>query len=399
MKYWIWLSLCFSFGSPKLAKLLSVCSSAESIYNLDFNRASKIVGFTEIEAKRFNNKSLRKSENIISECKQTGINILTYDNPLFPKRLKNIPTPPICLYYKGTLPNFDNIPTVCIVGTRQADDYSYRAAWSLSARLSLANVLVVSGGAIGIDSAAHLGAIDTKSPTVALLAAGINNSYLKSNADLRERIRNRGCLISEFPPSFPVTKSAFHQRNRLMSGLCLGVVVIEAGEKSGALITARNATEQGRDVFVVTGKPNDKKYAGSNMLLLDGAKPIFDVEDILCEYYNSFGNIIDLDKAKSFNLSKLYKAVYKKANVSTNTPKKSVTMGEKQGAGKLFAKKSNETLSKKAEIVYNRINSDFFTIDDLRETGFSVSEIFSAVTELELRGLVKAVPGGRYTKL
>ena len=130
-----------------------------------------------------------------------------------------------------------------------------------------------------------------------------------------------------------------------------------------------------------------------------GAKPIFDVEDILCEYYNSFGNIIDLDKAKSFNLSKLYKAVYKKANVSTNTPKKSVTMGEKQGSGKLFAKKSNETLSKKAEIVYNRINSDFFTIDDLRETGFSVSEIFSAVTELELRGLVKAVPGGRYTKL
>lgn len=252
---------------------------------------------------------------------------------------------------------------------------------------------------MGIDSAAHKGCLDTGNPTVALLACGIKYPYLKKNEELRKRISENGCLISEYPPDHPVTKPAFHQRNRIISGLSLGTVVIEAGKTSGALITARNAAEQGRDVFVITGKPDDKKYAGSNMLLRDGAIPIFRFDDILCEYMNSYGNIIDTEKAKKYDLAGLYSSLYMGAGLQPQTVKRVGKEPANAASEKNLFEKTKETLSKNAEIVYNCIISDFFTVDDLGQTELSLSDIFSALTELELAGLISAVPGGRYSKI
>ena len=184
----------------------------------------------------------------------------------------------------------------------------------------------------------------------------------------------------------------------MISGLSLGTVIVEAGEKSGALITARTAAEQGRDVFVITGKPDDKKYAGTNTLLRDGAIPIFKFEDVLSEYYSSFGNIIDVEKSVKFNLSTLYNSLY-----NVNFSKQREEYIEKNAENATYNEKNlknqNLTLSKNAEIVYNYLDKDFFTVDDLSEVNLNVTEIFTAVTELELSGLVKAVPGGRYTKI
>lgn len=398
MVYWIWLANVLGFASLKLKPLVQYFKTAERIFNADIKEVSKVVTLNSTEAKRFLNKSLSKANRIISECDKLEIGIISYGDSLYPHILRNISNPPTCLYYKGDFPNFDNIPVVSIVGTRKSDEYSYKAAWSLSARLSLANCLVISGGAIGIDSAAHRGSLDVGKNTVAVLACGINFDYLKKNETLRKDISENGCLISECPPDYPIRKSSFHIRNRLISGLSLGTVIIEAGEKSGALITARTAAEQGRDVFVITGKPDDKKYAGTNMLLRDGAIPVFKFEDILSEYYFAFGNIIDVEKSLNYNLSKLYNSLYN-SNIVAKTANLINNKAEILNSDEKNTKNHNLTLSKNAEIVYNYLDKDFFTVDDLSDVNLNVTEIFTAVTELELSGLVKAVPGGRYIKI
>ncbi len=394
MIYWVWLAERLGYGSDKLTPLLNKFGTAEAIYKADPISYAREFSLDEKTVNSLSNKSLKRSENIIALCKENGINILAYGDERYPALLRNIPSPPAVLYYKGKLPELNKLPSISIVGTRKADEYSLKVSWSLSARLSLANFVVISGGALGIDSAAHRGAIDTNGITVALLACGINYPYLKSNEELRNKITENGCLISEFPPNYPLKRYAFHLRNRLISGLSLGTVIIEAGEKSGALITARNANEQGRDVFVITGKPDDTKYAGSYALLKDGAIPVFKAGDIISEYLHAFGNIIDITKSEEFDLKSLYRNEYL-AKYKKDTDTKAAVNVDSE---KIISENINLTLSKNAEIVYNSINIEFFTIDDLGDTGLSVGDIFSAVTELELSGLVRAVPGGRYSK-
>ncbi len=394
MIYWIWLAERLGYGNLKLKPLLSKLGTAENIYRADISDISRIIRLDEKESKALSNKSLKRCENILNLCKENGIDILTYADSRYPELLREIDNPPAVLYYKGKLPNFNNVPTISMVGTRKADEYSIKVAWSLSARLSLANFIIVSGGALGIDSAAHKGAIDTDGITVALLACGINYPYLKSNEELRCEISERGCLISEFPPNFPLKKYSFHIRNRLISGLTLGTVIIEAGEKSGALITAKSANEQGRDVFVITGKPDDTKYLGSYALLKDGAIPVFGISDVTNEYMHLYGNIIDIKKAEEFDLKALYRSKY----LSRKTEQKTHKTKEIEKPEKIISEISNFVLSKNAEMVYNSINIEFFTIDDFADSGLSVADLFSAVTELELAGLIKAVPGGRYKK-
>ncbi len=394
MVYWMWLADALGYGSTKTDSVLNAFGSAKNIYLASADDLIKKTSLNKYELKRLSDKSLTKQQKNIELCKSLGINILTYDNVKFPNSLKNIQGPPLCLYYKGELPDFNRLPSISIVGAREAENFSIRAAWSLSARLALANFIIVSGGAMGIDSASHRGCIDVGGKTVAFLACGINFNYLKKNKNLRQSISQNGCLITEFPPEYPLKKNAFHIRNRLISGISLGTVIIEAGKTSGALITAKNAAEQGRDVFVITAKPNNEKYAGSYMLIRDGATPVFNAEDILLEYINSYGNLIDIDKSVNYNLTQLYKSKYS-VNKADNEEKNT----KEQKNKKIFLQNNKLTLSKNAEIVYNYLNTDFFTIDDVIPTGISVTDIFSSVVELELAGLVKTVPGGRYLKI
>ncbi len=398
MIYWIWLAERLGYGNAKIKTLLSVFKDAKTIYENDPYSFAVLCQLDEREVKSLSNKSLKRCENILNSCKENGIQILTLADKNYPELLRNIDSPPAVLYYKGRLPDFNNLPTVSIVGTRHADEYSIKAAWSLSARLALANFIIVSGGALGIDSAAHNGALDTGCITVALLGCGINYPYLKSNEELRNKISETGCLISEFPPNFPLKKYSFHLRNRLISGLTLGTVIIEAGEKSGALITAKCANEQGRDVFVITGKPDDMKYQGSYKLLRDGAIPVFKASDVISEYYHIFGNVINAEFSESFDLSRLY-AQKHSTKKSPKSEKTTEISSENIEDEKFILKNFYETLSKNAKLVYNCINMDNFTVDDLITSELSFSEVLSAITELELSGVVKAIPGGRYTKL
>lgn len=398
MIYWVWLSQALGAGSNKFLHLINKYSTAEAIYKLNRNQLGVNSYLNNKEIYKLSNKNLQAAQKIIETCKSSGIKIITYFDKQYPAILKELPNPPICLYLKGEIPKFDDTPFITIVGKRKCSDYGKKVAWSLSARLTLGGITVISGGATGVDAFAHKGALDVDGKTIAILACGINNDYLKENKQLREEISKNGCLISEYSPDESVFRQNFRVRNRLISALSLGTVVVESGKGSGAVITANHAAEQGKEVFVVTGKPDDPNYYGNNQLLRDGAKPIFDANDIFSEYISIYGDKIVPKLAHERNLSTIFNKKYGAGKIEKSIDKHQ-NQSKSQNKIKNIPNIENLPLSKNAKIVYNYLDKDFFVIDDLTSVGLSFDELLTAVTELELFGIIKAVPGGRYSVL
>lgn len=318
---------------------------------------------------KFNSVTDEEIKKILTDSHNNGIEILPITSEKYPECLKNIATPPLVLFVKGKLPDFDNLPVVTIVGPRKVSDFGKKAAYSLGLRLSKAGFTVVSGAAVGTDSEALKGSLTGSGNSVGVLACGICYDYLPENRGLRKAITEHGCLLSEHPPFYPTTRYCFPIRNRIMSALSRCTVIIEAGEKSGALVTARHALEQGKDVLCIPGNPQDKNYKGSNALLRDGAIPLIDASDVFNLYLNDFAEKIDLE------------AAFKKENTKNN---------------KKIVKKSISGLSKDAEIIYNRLNIKKFSLDDLLSFDISSDKLLSIITELEIQGLVNSLPGGFY---
>lgn len=394
--YWIWLSLCLDTGSTHLLPLLERFKDPKTIYKTPISTLKDSFIVSSNELKRLNNKNLDKAFSIIDECKSQKIDIISYDSGLYPKSLRNITNPPACLYLKGSLKDINSLPIVCIVGTRKITEYGKLVAWSLAGRLTYGGITVLSGGAIGGDAAAHQGALAVGGKTIGVIPCGLNYDYLKTNMFLRKQISDSGCLISEFPPNTPLYKNAFQLRNRLLAGLSLGVIVVESPKRSGTLITVKHALEQNKDVFVVTGRPDDPNYAGSNELLKEGAKPIFNANDVFDEYISKFPNIIDPEKAKTINLSKLYKCLYT-PKIPLLDDETRLTYAKNDVDEKKCKKEIDKTLPKNVQIVYNYIDNDIFSVEDIVSCGLSFEDVLSSITQLELFGYIKAVPGGRYT--
>jgi DNA processing protein len=211
---------------------------------------------------------------------QFGVKLIPLTAPDYPQRLKELQDAPHLLYYRGNLDPADG-NAVAIVGSRRCTSYGLRMAGRLAGGLARAGLTVVSGLALGIDGAAHRGALEANGRTLAVLAGGLSSIYPPEHVGLAEEVVARGALLSETPMTMQPQRGMFHARNRLISGLARGVVIIEANDKSGALITARHAAEQGRDVFVVPANVDSSNSAGSMRLLRDGAKLIRDVDDLL----------------------------------------------------------------------------------------------------------------------
>lgn len=380
IKYIVWLSLILGAANCRIGKILGHFGTAEAIFEAGAEACKKSGLFSKTEILRMSKIGLSKAEEIMNRCRDEGIKIIPLGGKDYPYCLSVIENPPAVLYVKGNMPNFDKIPAICIVGPRKISEFGKKSAYSLGFRLSASGMIVVSGGAKGGDTYAHAGALKANGISVAVLGCGIKYPYLSENEALRQKICEKGCLISEYPPDARCTKYTFPERNRIMSALALGTVVVEAHSKSGALITARNAVEQGRDVFVIPGSPNMPQYEGSNALLRDGAKPLLDASDVFNEYIHRFPDKINIEKAYSLPVLNR-KADEKVENLQKNQ------------------KNFNETLSKNAKIVYNHLDRQKFFPEEICDTGLSSSELLSALTELEMEFLIKAVPGGMYEKL
>lgn len=370
----IWLQKVLGVGSGKVNKILSAFGGAQNVFQSGKDKRIASGLFSPKENERADKFDLSIADEILNECKIKGIRAIGITNEKFPECVRNIPDPPLVLYIKGDFPDFDNIPVFCVVGPREVSDFGKKAAYSLAFRLSKAGMTIVSGGAKGSDRMAHIGALKGSGKTVAVLPCGIEFDYLNENKPLREEIvKSGGCLISECPPKHGMMRHSFPVRNRLLSALSLGVAVVEADFGSGALITARHACEQGKDVFVIPGNPTLKQYKGSNELLRDGAKPLIDASDIFNEYILRFSDKLDLKKAFE---------------------KQEKTVKEKS-----FQKKSTSGLSNQAKIVYNSLNKQKFTADDIEQQNISDEELLVCLTELEMEGYIAALPGGFYTLL
>ncbi len=369
MKYYVWLQLCLGQGSKTFSDILERSLSPKDIYDMDFSARKEMGIFSKGEFEKIAKTPIEDAVKIIEECNKKQIRLIKYDDEIYPEALKTICNPPMVLYIKGSFPDFDSIPVISIVGPRKVSEFGKKAAYSLGYRLGRAGFNVVSGGAVGSDTYAHIGALKADAKTVLIMGCGFNVSYLEENRALREHIMSKGCLISEYPPDTPITRYTFPVRNRIISALSLGTVVIEARSRSGALLTANHALEQGRDVFVIPSNPNAAEYKGSNALLRDGAKPLLDASDIFNEYIPLFPDKIDIERA------------FKKEPKSENSKKNKKIL--------------NETLSNEAKIVYNCLDTQKFYPDEL-DTGLDSGKLLSALTELEMEFIIRALPGGQY---
>lgn len=241
-------------------------------------------GLPEKERNALLDKNLWKAEQIIARCTKRDIGVLPVADSAYPKRLRNSPDAPMVLYYRGVLPDWDAKPFIGVVGTRKASAYGLQVAHQLGSQIASCGGFVVSGGAAGGDTAAMQGAMSAGYPVVGVLGCGVDVVYPHSNRKLFEKIVADGCLISEYPPGTEPKPWHFPARNRIISGVSNGVLVVEAPQKSGALITARYALEQGRDVFVVPGNINSPTCEGSNALLQEGATPVLSGWDVVSGY-------------------------------------------------------------------------------------------------------------------
>ena len=370
IRYSIWLNEALGAGNRHAVAALGQFGNAKAIYEAGAEKRAASRLFTPKELSRMTKVTLQDAAAIEEECARCGIRLIALGAPDYPYCLSVIDDPPVLLYVKGTMPDFDQTPAICIVGPRAVSDFGKKAAYSLSYRLAKAGMTVVSGGALGCDTFAHKGALKAGGVTALVMGCGMESDYLEENRELRDQVSQNGCLISEVSPHTPASKFSFPIRNRILSALCVATVLVEAGERSGALITASHAAEQGRDVFVIPGNPNLPQYAGSNALLRDGAKPLLDAGDIFGEYLPRFPGRIHVEEAFRKEPEEKKEIVHKKL--------------------------SNNTLSKNAEMVYNHIRGKQFYPEDITDTGLTVGEILTALTELEFEMMIRAVPGGRY---
>lgn len=247
-------------------------------------------------------------ESIQEGLLKNNIRAITLCDTDYPSKLKGIYDPPIVIYIKGTLDL--NRPMVAMVGSRKASSYGRWAAYQFAKELSLRGVGIVSGLALGIDAVGHRGSLENGGYTLGVLACGLDQYYPASNRELGEQITEKGCLISEYSPETLPLKHHFPARNRMISGLSDGVVVIEAAEKSGALITVDFALQQGKEVYALPGNINQPQSRGTNLLIREGAKPLLEIADILHDLEQIYGSLAPQPKERASSLSQRETEVY-----------------------------------------------------------------------------------------
>lgn len=280
--YWLWLTLKTEIKPKELSSLIEKNGGAGSIYAIEDSK--ELSGLSEEAIKAVMDKSLDDAKEVAAKVERMGGYIVTIEDECYPELLRSIYMPPYVLYMTGERLRWEELLTLTIVGTRRYDDYGRRITESIAKELAEKGATVVSGMARGIDSIAGLEAIKSGGKTVAVLGSGLDVIYPPEHAQLYEMIKKNGVVMTEFPPGTRPNKENFPRRNRIMAGLSYGVIVTQAPEKSGALITAAHAIENGRDVYAVPADITRAASKGSNSLISQGAKAVFCGMDIINEY-------------------------------------------------------------------------------------------------------------------
>lgn len=409
--HWIWLHHRPGFGPRTKAKLLEHFRDPEAVYYADEEALGQLGLSSDVRAALLD-KNLDSSEKILEDCQKKHLNIITLQDAAYPSRLKNIPDPPLVLYYKGQLPDFDGVPVIGVVGTRKASAYGLTVAKRMGYQIGRCGGLVVSGMAYGIDGLAMSGALTAGAKTVGVLGCGADIVYPQSNRSLFRDVERYGCILSEFAPGQNAAKWTFPMRNRIISGLSCGVLVVEAPEKSGALITARLALEQGRDVFAVPGNIDMPTCAGSNALLRDGAIMVSSGWDVLSEYESLFPDKIHRENAPC--LQRAYPQELAGQEGEKMPPRVAQTPRIPEETTRLKKNLEKKSIDKEPVEAYSDVNVDLSRLsedeqrivlclkngqrlvdDVIAETGMTTGKLLAVLTMLELKGIIRRLPGKR----
>lgn len=413
--HWIWLATRPGISDRVKAALVRHFPDPESVYFADPGSFAQFKELTPEGKAALEDKNLRPAQQILEACNRENLRILTMQDAAYPKRLKNISDPPMVFYYKGRLPDFDSQPLIGVVGTRQASAYGLTAAKRLGYQIAKCGGIVVSGMAYGIDGMAMRGALTAGTPAVGVLGCGADIVYPASNRALFTDMERYGCIMSEFPPGTPPVKWNFPRRNRVISGMSCGVLVVEAPEKSGSLITANLALEQGRDVFVVPGNIDVPTFVGSNRLIREGATIVSSGWDVMSEYQALFPDKVrrDTTPAHQDGYPDEVPIPVETEKTMGKVAQKSRILGKKQPRNEKDNKKVidkadtssysdvNEILPKLSDDeqkIVSALKSGERLVDDvIAETELSTAKVLATLTLLEVKGIVRRLPGRHIT--
>ena len=377
------LNMVYEIGSIRLKKLLEAFGKPENILNASVYKLKMVSGIGEQIASKV--ASLKKqdiSKEFLS-VEKLGLKIITLEDSDYPENLKEISDPPIVLYVKGELKAEDKLG-VGIVGSRRATFYGLQKAQEFASGLCAQGFTIVSGMARGVDTQAHRGALKSGGRTIAVIGSGFNHIYPEENIELAAEISKSGAVISEFPVNALPLKQNFPCRNRVISGLSLGVLVAEAARNSGALITADFALEQGREVFALPGKVDSFNSCGTNELIKQGAKLVTCVEDIVEEFAIPLANGIEL----SLRRNEATEAISKEGLF------RSATFG---GEARNDSYQAVPLTADSEALVYSLISGESVLMDELAEkTRLDIPEVSDILLRLQIKGLVKQLAGKQF---
>lgn len=382
LKHWLWLSTLPGLGNQGKLALLRRYGDPEEIYYAGGGELLSTGLLTVDQARSLDNKSMKAAEAVLADCQRLGLRILTLRDGEYPGRLQNIYDPPILLYTKGRMVAFDEEAAVAVVGTRECTPYGIACARKLGHGLAKGGAVVVSGLARGVDAEASHAALRAGGVAVGVVGNGLDIAYPASSRYLYEDIAAGGLLISEYPPGTRPSGGHFPARNRILSGLSVATVVVEAPEKSGALITAEAAAEQGRDVFAVPGPIDAPMSVGCNRLIRDGAGLVSDAWDILREYQDLFPGKIKCE------------------GTAEAPPQEGFDRGEKPAPVPVPPSIGPEGLTEE-QLALLRIlpQEEGMLADDLaEESGLPIRRVLAALTLLEIGDLASQQPGKRYVR-
>lgn len=385
LKYWLWLTELPGLTNQTRLALLRHFPTPEDVYYADPEEVLLAEGITREQAKLLEDKDCSGADRILADCQRLDLDLLTIQDAGYPNRLRNIYDPPCLLYVRGRLPAFDDEASIAVVGTRDCTPYGVSCAEKLGYGLAAGGAVVVSGLARGVDSAALRGALRAGGTVTAVLGNGLDVVYPPENQYLYEDVAAAGALISEYPPGTPPEAKHFPVRNRIMSGLCLGTLVVEAPARSGALITAGTALEQGRDVFAVPGPIDAPASVGCNRLIRDGAGLVSDAWDILGEYEPRFPDKLRREGARETPAVLGYQARQK---TEPKPVPPSVSLSH-----------NDYSLTDDQICLLRALTEEPMLVDDLIElTDIPTRRVLSALTVLEIEHLVTQHSGKRYAR-
>lgn len=388
--YYIWLSLALGPENPRYQTLLSAFPSAREIYDTD--DFSSYGYLTDKQKKRLEDKSLDKAIEIYEKCKAKSVGILTFHDEYFPERLRIISSPPPVLYYRGNIKNLNAECLISIVGTRSMTEYGRKTTLFFAKAFAAAGAVVVSGMASGVDGQAHRGCLEEGGYTIAVLGTAIDKPYPRENEGLYHDIIEKGLVFSEYYPGAPTFAHNFPIRNRIISGLSSATVVTEAGEKSGALITARLAVMQGKDVYALPGLTGSVQSAGTNMLLQKGVNLAYRPSDVLSKL-----ELLYPDKIRIPSFA--YRT--EQLNITVKAEKHELTIGKEVSYPKPRLNKDIGELEPCEKAIIDALTGVDGLYPDavVAKTGLDAGEVMSSLTVLELYGIIAEDQRGKYILL